>query len=444
MTPQLDLLASDLPDGLAPREAALSILEQVLRQKKMLDMVLERDEKFKALDPRDRALARMMAATALRRKGQLDDLIARAIDKEAPRPEKLKWILYLGITQILFMDVPNHAAVDTAVKLTAQEGMEGKKAFINAILRRMTNEGRAWLDAQDEAALNIPQWIYRQWMEDYGLVRAKDIAKASLAEAALDITLKDPSTVKTWAARLEAEILSTGSLRRAGGGHVRALDGYEDGAWWIQDASSALPVKLMGDLTGKKVLDLCAAPGGKTMQLAAAGAQVTALDRSAARMAQLAENLRRIGLEDRVQTIIEDGTVWTPRGLFDIVLLDAPCSATGTIRRHPDLLHLKAEKDQAGLMGVQERLLAHAPDLLEAGGMLVYCTCSLQKAEGERQVDKFLAGRPDFKRVPVRREEFGGTDGFVNGAGDVRIFPYLLKEQGGMDGFFISRLRKTA
>ncbi len=445
MTVQQDLLDGVSSDGLAARRAALSILGQVLGQKKMLDSVLERDVLFLGLEARDRAFVRMLVATALRRRGQLDDLIARSLAKgEVPRPESLKWILYLGITQILFMDVANHAAVDTSVTLTADQGMDGKKGFVNAILRRMTNEGRGWLESQDSAALNIPAWLYSQWTDSYGVVRARDIANSSLEEAALDITVKKPDTADGWAKTLAGRMISTGSVRRLQGGNVTELDGFAEGEWWVQDASSAMPARLFGDLSGKTVLDLCAAPGGKTMQLAAQGAKVVALDRSAARMSFLSDNLARTGLSDKVETIIEDGSVWKPREKFNYILLDAPCTATGTIRRHPDLLTLKNERDQAGLESIQERLLINAAQILEAGGTLIYCTCSLQKAEGEQQIEKFLKQNADFKRIPVRREEIGGMDGFVNSEGDVRILPYLLKDEGGMDGFFISRLQKSA
>lgn len=445
MTMQEDLLDGASGDGLAARRAALSILGQVLGQKKMLDSILERDAQFLELGSRDRAFVRMLVATALRRRGQLDDLIARGLAKgELPRPESLKWVLYLGITQVLFMDVANHAAVDTSVTLTGDLGMDGKKGFVNAILRRMTGEGRGWLDGQDAAALNIPAWLYNQWTASYGIVRARDIANASLEEAALDITAKKADTVADWAKTLAGRVISTGSIRRLQGGNVTDLEGFAGGDWWVQDASSAMPARLFGDLSGKTVLDLCAAPGGKTMQLAAQGAKVVALDRSAARMSFLSDNLARTGLSDKVETIIEDGSVWRPREKFKYILLDAPCSATGTIRRHPDLLALKNERDQAGLESIQERLLANAAQILENSGMLIYCTCSLQKAEGEEQIEKFLVANRNFKRIPIRREEIGGMDGFVNSEGDVRILPYLLKDEGGMDGFFISRLQKSA
>jgi 16S rRNA (cytosine967-C5)-methyltransferase len=442
---QPDLL-DDLPsDGVASRAVALGILSQVLGQKKLLDTVWDRDGAFGRLPPRDRAFVRMLVATALRRKGQLDDLLLRASDKrELPRPDQLRWILYLGITQILFMDVADHAAVNTSVNLAASEGMEGKKGFVNAILRRMTGEGKQWLAQQDQAALNIPAWMYSQWTASYGTSKTKEIALACLNEAALDITIKNPKEESLWAGALEAQVLPTGSLRRKGGGSVIDLPGYRDGAWWIQDASSALPAKLLGDVAGKRVLDLCAAPGGKTAQLAAMGANVVAADRSATRMSTLTENLRRLKLDGNVQTVVEDGSVWTPREKFSHILLDAPCSATGTIRRHPDLLSLKEQKDQDGLMNIQERLLANAAEMLEVGGTMIYCTCSLQKDEGEHQVAAFLAANRNFRRSAITGPEVGNIEGCLTPEGDVRMLPHFAGEQGGMDGFYIARLRKTA
>ena len=444
MTSQPDLL-EDLPgEGIAARTAALAVLSGILGQKKMLDTVLEKEPAFTSLEQRDRAFVRMLVATTLRRKGQLDDLLARALNKgEEPRPDTLRWIIYLGMTQILFMDVADYAAVDTSVALVEMQNLSGKKGFVNAILRRMTSDGKAWLAAQDEAALNVPDWLYRQWIGDYGFVRAKDIALACLTEASLDITVKDAGERDRWARDLATSILPTGTLRRPAGGNVTALPGFADGAWWVQDASSALPAKIMGDVAGKTVLDLCAAPGGKAMQLAAAGANVVALDRSASRMATLDANFKRAGLSQRIRTVIDDGAAWRPKEKFSHILLDAPCTATGTIRRHPDLLALKSEKDQTGLMSIQARLLANAAELLAPGGLLIYCTCSLQKAEGEAQVSALLASRPDLRRMPVRKEELGNIDGIINGDGDIRVLPYHLKEQGGMDGFYISRMIKT-
>ncbi len=447
MTAQTDIFENALGDGLPARASALSILSAILGRKKMMEDALAAEPSFAALGPRDRAFARMLASTVLRRMGQMDALIARAMNKgDTPRPDTLRWIFYLGVAQILFMDVADHAAVDTSVTLAAQNNMGGQKGFVNAVLRRIAGpDGRAWLAAQDAAALNIPVWLYHQWQDNYGPVRAKDIANASLHEAALDITVRDAARMEEFAEALAAQPLPSGSLRRASGGPIADLPGFEAGAWWVQDASSAIPARLFGDVAGKTVLDLCAAPGGKTMQLAAMGANVVALDRSASRMAVLSENLKRIGLAAKVKTIVEDGAVWNPRETFTHILLDAPCTATGTIRRHPDLLALKSEKDQVGLMGIQRRLLDNAARLLSPGGMLIYCTCSLQKAEGEQQIDRFLADHAGlFRRAPIRREEYGNIDGPVTADGDARILPYHLKDKGGMDGFYIARLQKKA
>lgn len=440
---QPDMIEEVSGDGMQPRAVALSIIAQVLGQKKMLDSVLDHDKGFLSLLPRERAFVRMLVSTVLRRKGQIDELIARAMNKgETPKPDQLKWILYIGVTQLLFMQVADHAAVDTSVTLMTQNDMEGRKGFVNAILRRIAGDGRAWVAGQDEASSNIPDWLYQSWIKSYGVVRAKDIALASLEEAYFDITVKNPADADLWASLLACEKLPTGTLRRRSAGAVSELQGFDRGEWWVQDASSALPATLMGDIAGKTVLDLCAAPGGKTMQLAARGAKVVALDRSASRMSVLSENLARVNLTGQVDVVIEDGAAWAPKQKFTHILLDAPCTATGTLRRHPDLLHLKNEKDQAGLENIQDRLLKNAASLLEMGGTLIYCTCSLQKGEGEHHIERFLIANRDFTRIPVRKEEFYGLEGVINADGDVRVFPYHLKEQGGMDGFFISRMQK--
>lgn len=433
-----------LADGLAPRTCALAILQLVLAQKKPLDQALDTEPSFQRLDARDRAFVRMIVATTLRRKGQIDDLIARAMDKgQEPRPEILRYILYIGITQILFMDVPDHASVDTSVTLAAQNGMEKQKGFVNAVLRRMISEGVEWAKKQDDIALNFPDWILRAWIADYELSKTLDIATASLAEASLDITVKKREEEKLWESTLDAQRLPTGTLRRAGGGTVADMPGLSDGSWWVQDAASSLPVRLMGDIAGKHVIDLCAAPGGKTMQLAAAGARVTAVDRSASRMKFVHENLARTGLQGNVETVIADGSEWKPQQRADIVLVDAPCTATGTIRRHPDLLHLKSDRDLAQLVGVQARLLDNAASMVNGkGGFIYYCTCSLQKDEGERQVDRFVHDHPEFRRTPFKSVEITALASAITDYGDLRILPYHLAPHGGMDGFFIARLER--
>lgn len=442
MTDQPALLPDN--DGLQSRQIAYEVLESVLLKKQPLDHMLESHQGFNGLNTQDRGFTRMLIATALRRKGQLDDLIMRSTTQEKPlHPEQLRVILYVGIVQILFMDVSDHAAVNVTVELAKNLGYDRQKGLINAVLRRMTTEGAEWIKRQDPVQTNIPPWLLSLWIDSYGLSGAAQIAESSLSEASLDISVKDPKMKLNWAQALEATILPTGSLRRVGGGNVVHLQGFDEGAWWIQDASAALPVTLMGDVQGKTVIDLCAAPGGKTAQLAAAGAQVIAVDRAAKRLKILDENMRRLGLTDNVETQVGDGGEWLPKEPVDIVLLDAPCSATGTIRRHPDVMHLKSKRDVDQLCKVQARLLDNAAKMLKSGGMLIYCTCSLQTEEGEDQVGRFLHDNPNFKRVPITFAEINEAPLLINEEGELRILPYHLAPHGGMDGFFISRLIKA-
>ncbi|MEI7610759.1 MAG: RsmB/NOP family class I SAM-dependent RNA methyltransferase, partial [Rhodospirillaceae bacterium] len=276
------------------------------------------------------------------------------------------------------------------------------------------------------------------WSAAYGPDTARAIAEAHLHEAPLDLTLKNPAESALWAERLEAEVLATGSLRRAAGGAVAELPGFADGGWWVQDAAAALPATLFGDLAGRRVYDLCAAPGGKTAQLAALGAQVTAVDRSAPRLERLATNLARLGLA--AATVAADAALWQPEESADAILLDAPCSATGTIRRHPDIPHLKDRADVAKLAALQRRLLARAVALLKPGGTLVYTVCSLQPEEGEEQIAALLAAGAPVSRRPLVAGEAGVPDAALTAAGDLRTLPCHLAALGGMDGFFVARL----
>ena len=430
-------------NGLHSRHVAYQILAEVLLRKTPLDQVLTRHVEFNILEGRDRSFVRMLVSTALRRKGQIDDLIRRAVDKDKDlHPQSLVIVLYVGITQVLFMNVPHHAAVDTTVNLAELENMERQKGFINAILRRMTSEGQEWRKLQDIVQMNIPPWLLKQWIADYGLNGAAEIAQASLAEAQTDISLKSQNEKAYWAGELEASVLPTGSIRRQGGGNITELNGFDDGAWWVQDASASLPAKLFGDLNGKMAVDLCAAPGGKTAQLAAGGAHVIAVDRSAKRLEILKENMERLQLTDRVEVTVGDGAIWQPAEPVDAVLLDAPCTATGTIRRHPDVMHLKSEKDLTQLCDLQARLLDNAAAMVKSGGTLIYCTCSLQKLEGEQQVNTFLINHPEFQRSAITADDIGGVAELITEDGDLRILPYHLAPSGGMDGFYVVRLVK--
>ncbi len=435
-------------DVLAARLCGLEILDLVLNQRQMLDHAIENTKDFIKLSPRDRAFVRMLVATTLRRMGQIDDLIARAQERpDSLKSLQLRNILRLGACQLFFTEVPDHASVDTSVNLAELIGMDRQKGFVNALLRTLIRNGRDWIAKQDAPRLNTPEWLLKIWIADYGLREAAEIATANMAEAPLDITVKDNKDSAYWAASLKASVLSTGTLRRMAGGNIRELEGFDQGSWWIQDAAAALPAKLLGPVENETVVDLCAAPGGKTLQLAAMGANVIALDRSAQRLKRLEENVQRMALQEKVQVVAVDATVWTPpknEPAPQRILLDAPCSATGTIRRHPDLPHLKMPRDMEGLIAVQSRLLAQAGKILGVGGLLIYCSCSLQKDEGERQVEAFLSRNPNFQRVPIAPEEIGNYGELIDPNGDLRILPFHLAAQGGIDGFYVARLTKVS
>ncbi len=442
--PDLFTTDSEETDTLTARRVALDMLANVLNRKQPLDVTLETDKGFLNLNPRERAFTRMMVTTTIRRLGQIDDLINRAQDRpESHKSAGVMNILRLGVVQMFFMVVPDHASVDTSVTLAEVTGHERQKGFVNAVLRKLSREGSKWAKLQDPSRLNTPEWLLRIWIADYGLRPAAEISVANLNEAPLDITLRNPHDATSLGSALGATSLSTGTLRRMMGGNVRELEGYDDGRWWIQDASAAIAAQLFDSLDGKRVVDMCAAPGGKTLQLAAMGARVIALDRSAQRLKRLEENVKRLGFQDKVSIEIADAQVWQPKGPIDYILLDAPCSATGTIRRHPDIPHLKTPHDIANLVAIQKKLLTHAAGLLPPGGVIIYCTCSLQKDEGEHQIAQFLAENPDFKRLAVTPDEIGGYAELINPEGDLRIFPTHLSSLGGMDGFFISRLQKA-
>ncbi len=431
-------------NDLAARMCALHLLSRVINKRTALDIALDSSDEFAALPVRDRAFTRMLLTTTIRRLGQIDDLIAFAQDRpDAMKTDVVLNILRLGVTQMFFMDVPDHAAVDTSVRLAEEKGMPRQKGFVNAILRKLGRDGAARITKQDAARLNTPDWLLKLWIEDYGLTQAAEIAQANMTEAPLDITVKNIADRPYWGNVLQASELSTGTLRRVLGGNIREMEGFDDGKWWIQDAAAALPAQLFGDVNGEHVIDMCAAPGGKTLQLAAMGATVTAIDRSAKRLKRLEENLERMNLKDRVTIEISDAAAWKAIEQPQRILLDAPCSATGTIRRHPDTGYLKSMQDITSLMSVQERLLNHAADMLGVGGVIVYCTCSLQKTEGEHQIEQFLSSHPNFARIPITSEEIGKYDELIDDNGDLRILPSHLAGQGGLDGFFVARLTRT-
>jgi 16S rRNA (cytosine967-C5)-methyltransferase len=435
--------ASDAP-GFAARRIAGDLLDGVLRRRRALDELIDSNRDFAALEERDRALARALASTVLRRLGSLRHLLGLFLERGTPpQAPRVETALLLGAAQILFLDVPDHAAVDLAVRLAQADPHAARfTGLVNAVLRRLAREGAAKLASLDTVALDTPAWLLARWTAAYGEATARAIAAANGHEPALDVTVKNDA--EFWAAKLNGRVLPTGSVRTRAHGSVTALPGFTDGAWWVQDAAAALPAHLFGDIGGKRVADLCAAPGGKTAQLAAAGAAVTAVDRAPARLKRLADNLARLKLD--AELVCADVEQWSPERPFDAVLLDAPCSATGTIRRHPDIPWLKSQSDIAKLSSFQHRLIERAAALLARGGTLVYCTCSLEQDENERVVADFLAGNGDLQRLPIASTELGGRDEFITGEGDMRTLPCQLGDAdsrlAGIDGFYAARLVK--
>ncbi|BAQ15832.1 16S rRNA (cytosine(967)-C(5))-methyltransferase RsmB [Methyloceanibacter caenitepidi] len=430
--------------GLPARRAAADLLDAVLQKHQSLDDVLGRNRTGALFDlpTRDRALARAIVGTSLRRKGQIDRVLETFLEKGLPaRAGTLYPILLSGAAQILFMNVPPHAAIDLAVRL-AQWDPRAKRydKLVNAVLRRVSEKGAGIAEALDPARVNTPNWLWQRWVRAWGEDRTSAIAETQLIEPPLDVTVKGDPDI--WAEKLGGRVLPTGSVRLIPRGRIEELPGFDEGAWWVQDAAASIPAQLLHDVAGKRVADLCAAPGGKTAQLVARAGAVTAVDLSKNRLARLEENLSRLGLA--AETVTADATQWQPDAPFDAVLLDAPCSSTGTIRRHPDVPYLKSDADIAELAALQTRLLDNAVRLLKPGGTLVYSTCSLEPEEGEAQIAALLARNDSLRIEPMRADEPFGNTAWAQSSGVLRTFPFQLQldspEWSGMDGFFAARL----
>ncbi|MGQ0484632.1 MAG: RsmB/NOP family class I SAM-dependent RNA methyltransferase [Hyphomicrobiales bacterium] len=433
----LGLSVAEETAGFAVRKLAIDGLARIFGQGVSFDEFLDSQDR---LAPRDRAFLHALIFSVLRHKGEIEAVIAHFMAKPLPRrsgPAPL--ILLLGGAQLLFLDTPAHAAIDLSVRL-AKEDREARHftGLINAVLRKIAAEGGSVLNGLEDPRRNTPDWLWTSWTRAYGPAQAAAIAKAHRDEPPLDITPK--SDVAGWAVRLGGLALPTGSVRLAHhSGPIEEIPGFAEGAWWIQDAAAAMPARLFGDLAGKTALDLCAAPGGKTLQLCAAGARVTAVDISAQRVARLRENLQRTKLEAEV--IVGDLLAFDPPEKFDAVLLDAPCSATGTIRRHPDLPYVKSPVQIKELEALQRRMLDEAAQLLKPDGILVYCTCSLEPAEGQDQSARFLSANPTFSAVAVAPGEAGIESHFITAAGNLRTLPFMpIGAALGLDGFFAARL----
>jgi 16S rRNA (cytosine967-C5)-methyltransferase len=419
--------------GLPARAAALDLLTAALSRRAGMEEGLNHPA-LKALEPRDRAFARALAMATLRHLGPIDAALQSKVAK-AP-PDRVVQVLRLGVAQAFVLKTPPHAAVGTSVDLVAADkGSRPFKGLVNAVLRGLLRE------APDLSApeLLAPTWLYARWQAAFGPDAARALAALIAQEPATDLTLKAPSQAEPLAGELEAQILPGGSLRTERGGDVTTWPKFETGAWWVQDASAAVPARLLDVRPGQSALDLCAAPGGKTLQLAAAGAAVVAVDRSGARLARLSENLARTGLSAEVVTA--DAGEWKDGRTFDAVLLDAPCSATGTFRRNPDVLWAAKPSDIAALAAVQSRLLDSAARRVKPGGRLLYCVCSLEPEEGEAQVQAFLGRAPGFALEPMTAGEGGAPEASLRADGTLRILPH--HREGGGDGFYVARLRNA-
>ncbi len=400
---------------------ALALLRAVLEQRRPLEEALER---LPDAAPRDRAAAHRLAATVLRRMGCLDAVLEPHLAKAPPPAVRL--VLLIGAAQLLFLGTPAHAAVATAVDLARAEKLAPFAKLVNAVLRRVADQGLALLAELDAPRLDTPSWLWASWGG-----AARDIAVAHQTEAPIDLSLRPGAAPPPGGL-----VLPTGSVRFPAGTRVAELPGYAEGDFWVQDAAAALPARLLAVRPGEFVADLCAAPGGKTAQLAAAGARVVAVDRDAKRLARVAENLARLRLS--ADLVEADAATWAPGEKFDAVLLDAPCSATGTIRRHPDVPYLKRPRDVAELAANQQKLTAAAARLLKPGGRLVYAVCSLQPEEGPGQ-----PVAPGLVPVPFTSEELEALPEARTPDGQLRTHPGLWPLLGGMDGFFVARYRRT-
>jgi 16S rRNA (cytosine967-C5)-methyltransferase len=392
-----------MSEGLYSRLCALNCLNAVFDRGEPLDSSLEKFAKKLQLSPQDKSFTHALCGFVLRYKHDLQQAVNNAANrKKDVSPATLNVVLLIGAAQIYLMEVPDHAAVDTCVEITKKIKLSKQSGLVNAVLRRLIREDK------HDLIPSIPDWLVGTWVKDYGVDVAQNIEQTSLEHAPIGI------------------------VNKAGEWHVLGGEFALNDDEWVQDYASYLPVSLLDDLNGKHVLDLCAAPGGKTMQLASKGAHVTSVDISEKRLSRLTQNIERTNLHENVDVVCADILKWKPSQKYDVILIDAPCSATGTIRRHPDLPYIRTQRDIQSLTQLQANLLDKVKNWLADDGVILYCTCSLQKVEGERQIDKFLQNNDGFKRAEIKSHaEWQTLDG------DIRLLPTY----GEMDGFFISILK---
>ena len=436
------------------RFLALESLKNVLERGVGLDHSLANSPLFARAEPRDRALARLLASRTLRHLGVIDALIdtmshRSSSESDSRQDSDTRHILRLGVTQLLFSDIPAYAAINQAGEMAVKLGLKRQQPFINAILRNVQRDGVARLAALDQDRYAAPPWLTESWRKTYGQSAARAMIAALRHDPALDVTLIGTQmTADSLAQALTGVVLPTGSIRVREAGRIENLPHFQEGTWQVQDAAAALPARLLGDVRGKHILDLCAAPGGKTAQLADGGARVVAVDRSATRLARLTENLTRLGLGERVDILVADASLWgqatenLPEKIshgFDGILLDAPCSATGTMHRHPDIMWLKNPENVMKMMVLQAELLEAAARIMALSpptARLVYCVCSLEPQEGAWQIARFLEQHPDWQAEPIDAHEINNQTQFITPEGYLLTRPDHWPESGGIDGFF--------
>ena len=430
------------------RTTALEVLIAVLDNGAPLDIAFDDLVKEAKLENLDVRFARHLVATTLRRMGQIDLALNSYLEKPLEhRNREGLHVLRLAVCQILFMDTADHAAVSTSVDLLNARKMSGIAKLGNAVLRKVAGDQEKWKDRViNDGGLqrvSLPLWLRQRWIKAHGLEAVTEIAKVFLSIPPFDLTLQDASEQEALVGKLEGEALGNSTIRlKSAGSSITTLPGFEDGRWWLQDVAATLPVLALGDISGLDVADLCSAPGGKTLQLAAAGAKVVSLDQNEHRLKRVHENLERVNL--KAEVIAEDLMEWAKKTskMFDVVLLDAPCSATGTIRRHPDILWNRDPAKLLQYVPVQKEMLSASAGLVKPGGVLLYAVCSQEPDEGEKQVDAFLSRNPDFAIGPVKPEDIPAIPEAICDEGWVRTLPTMLAEQGGMDGFFFAKLRR--
>lgn len=424
------------------RQTAVEMLKDVLENKNFFSEV--KSEKSQ-LSSQDSAFANMLILTTFRHLVFIKKILKKFVKKKLPLSAiNGQYALFLGTCEILYLNTPDYAVINSYVEVTKHMADKYVAGFVNAVLRNICKQKEEL--KKEENGEFFPPEFFHILNQDYGKKTMQKIQSAAMVEPKLDITVK--SNAKHWAETLDGQLLPSDTIRLENNGKITALQGYDSGDWWVQDFAAALAVKALPDIKDKKVLDMCAAPGGKTAQLINKGAKVTALDISAARLKKLQENLKR--LHFNADIVCADALEYMKnyqKEDYDAVLLDAPCSATGTIRRHPELVHIKRLKDVEKQAELQKEILAQTPKILKKGGILIYCTCSISKLEGEKQIAAFLEAHPTFKIVPITSQELCETDALneiITEEGFIRTLPQHLANYGGTDSFFVARLKKEA